>query len=348
MHPYLRSFAGASLREGWRRLSLAALLLGLAHAASAQVTPVGSLGNFDVRYGPINGVLPDDLDIYLYGDGLTCDDVVWTWNTDILLGGAGLQWGRAICGGPVVNTDPTSPAFGLDCIRVRYAGPERPAMIGRLVHAGVHLRPGTQIEHQEIWWTKGGERIRRPCDPHIRWVWHRTTRTWIICIANPTAEPFYVYGYRWFLPFPTLTGQVVLPTLNELQTGMRPEAFQTQWQPIPDVATGVPFPRIVCIPPWCRIYIRIQIPITICRPIVFQVGLANSDFGGNPPVDPAPDDERTAMIVTMRPSERPDADIDADGVVGIRDRNLLRSEYLQESQDNVAPPDPMPTGGGQD
>lgn len=320
----------------WRWSRSGALVLGvlgcLALGARAQVTPTGSLGNFDVRY-PVSQ--PNDLDIYLYGDNISCNSVIWTWNTSILLGGAGLQWGQAVCADEGVNTDPASPGFGLRCIRLRYSGPAQAAMVGRLVHAGVHVRPGTQIEHQEIWWTLNGERLVRPCDPHIRWVWHTFTRTWVICIANPTDTPFYVYGCRWFLPPPGIP----LPTLDDLTTGLDPARFETQWQPMPPITPTVPFPAIMCIPGWCRVYVRIQIPITICRPIIFQVATTLENITDPPPI-PNPDDPRTMLVATVRPTSEPPGDITADGQTGVPDLAELRLGFGQMSEDL------LPPGGG--
>lgn len=313
----------------------------------AQVTPAGSLANFDVRYvpGTLPGggtVLPNDLDIFLYGDNLSCNDVISTWNTDILLGGRGLQWGRATCEGPEINPDPNSPGFGLDCIRIRYSGPERPQMVNQLVHAGVQLRPGTQIEHQEIWWTFNGTRLGRPCDPHIRWVWNTRTLSWIVCIANPTPNNLYIYGYRWFLPWPTVTGTPPpMPTLNDLLTDADPGRFGAQWESVREIGPGVVIPRIICIPPWCRTYIRIRIPITICRPIIFQVAVAAQDIA-NPPDFPDPLDERTMMIVTTRPTVQPPGDINGDGATGVADIAELRLGFGQVSEDLDPPQDSTP------
>jgi hypothetical protein len=306
----------------------------LALGVRAQVTPMGSLGNFDVRYPPS---LPNDLDILLYGADISCNSVIWTWNTNIQLGSppVGVQWGLGVCADEGINTDPASPAFGLRCIRVRYAGPARPDLIGRLVHFGVHLRPGTQVEHQEIWWTLNGQRLVRPCDPHIRWIWYSVIRTWVVCIANPTQEPFYVYGWRWFLPTPALP----LPTINDLTTDINPERFQAQWQTIPDVAPGVAFPGIICIPPWCRIYIRIPITLTVCRPIVFQVATTAVEITDPPPF-PNPDDERTTLVMTTRAAAQPPGDITADGQTGVPDLAELRLGFGQMSEDL------LPPGGG--
>lgn len=95
------------------------------------------------------------------------------------------------------------------------------------MHFGVHLRPGIDIKHQEITWTLNGQPIGRRCDPHIRWVWHHLTRTWVVCIANPTDQPIYIWGGRWFVPFEAQEAalQVPLPNLDQLNTLMEPEQF---------------------------------------------------------------------------------------------------------------------------
>lgn len=118
-------------------LMLAVILSGLAGQASAAGARIsGSLANFDVRY-PAS--LPNDFDILLYGAGLTVADVLSTFPNP--------QWGPANSITASVNNDPTSPAFGLDCIKVRYVGPPLPALVGQMRHFGLRLKPGTAVAH---------------------------------------------------------------------------------------------------------------------------------------------------------------------------------------------------------
>jgi hypothetical protein len=336
--------------SGWGRAwcaLAAAAVLGFG-SVQAQVTGAADLNNFDIRY-PDTG--PNDLDVLVYvDDDVDCDDVIWTFNTGNQPSpgpGIGLiGWGQAQCINEGINLNPNSPGFGLRCIRIRWAGPRRPDMIGKCVHFGVHFRPGIDIKHQEITWTLDGQPIGQRCDPHIRWVWHHRTRTWVICIANPTDRPIYVWGCRWFLPRPDLQTalQVELPNLNQLNVLMDPREFGDDgWRPMPDIVPGqVPFPRVTCIPPWCRVYVRIRIPIVVCRPIVFQVAATGTD-----PVDPPqfvePCDPRADMVLTIRPTEQ-FIDPDGDGGLGPRDLGPIRAQFGLVSQD-LEPPqdDPLPT-----
>lgn len=319
---------------------LAVLLLGFVIQAGAAVQIAGSLANYDVRY-PAS--LPNDHEIVLYGDfPATPSCVIGTWNTNNLLGGRGVQWGPASSITQSVNTDPTSPAFGLDCITVRWSGPPRPAMVGQMVHYGVHLRPGCAVQHQEVWWTINGQRILRPCDPHVTWTCSRTG--WIVTVANPTPVPIYIYGVRHFTP--AATG--VLPNLNQLNFNMNPAQFgATGWTPIA-IPGGGP---VLCLQPWCRIHFRIF--VTTWRPVVFQVAVrnvSNEQFplqpaaGGGPnpndfsPNGPTGDGQGTMMIMTSRPTQEFAEDINGDGVVGLPDFNPLRARFGSTSQDLTPTP----------
>jgi len=278
---------------------------------------MGSLANFDVRYPPS---LPNDLEIVLYGPGLKPGDVAGTWFNS--------QWGQPTTTGGI-NTDSNSPAYGLDCVIIRYAGPSLPALVGQLMHFGVRLRIGVAPVHQEVWWTINGQRVHRPCDPHITWIC--TTTGWLVCVANPTTVPMYVYGCRFFPIGPT----VRLPLLNQLNTDIQPEQFGAPaWTPLIP-----PGPRVFCIPPWCRIYFRVT--VTRWRPIVFQLAARNvgEDILPLPTgaEGPNPQDwngeQGTVVILTDRPTQDMPEDLNSDGAVGIPDFNMLRSAAGQVSED---------------
>lgn len=335
--------------SGWCR-ALAALaaaaVLGFA-PAHAQVSGAADLSNFDIRYPNIGGVIPNDLDIRVYvDDDVSCDDVIWTFNTGNVeqagppIGRIG--WGQAVCDDEGILLNPNSPGFGLRCLRIRWFGPSRPSMVGECVHFGVHFRPGIDIKHQEITWTFNGQPVGQRCDPHIRWVWHHRTRTWVICIANPTDRPIYIWGGRWFVPRldqPTAL-QVSLPNLDQLNTEMDPRQFGDDgWRPMPNLSPTVPFPRVICIPPWCRVYIRIQIPILVCRPIIFQIATTGTD-PGTPPQFVTRCDPLADIITTIRPTEQ-FIDPDGDGGLGPRDLGPIRAQFGLVSQD-LFPPDQDP------
>jgi hypothetical protein len=300
-----------------------AVVLSLAgNAVGAGVQISGSLANFDVRY-PAS--LPNDLDIFIYGDGLTTNDVLSTYPNS--------QWGAASSITASVNNDPNSPAFGLDCIRVRYVGPPLPALVGQMLHFGVRLKPGAAVAHQEVWWTINGTPVQRPCDPHITWICSRTS--WLICITNPTPAPIYIYGCRWFAP----GAAAALPPLAALNTNINPVAFgATGW-----TAVNPPVGQVFCIQPWCRIYIRV--PVVTWRPIVFQIAARNvsaqqlplpTGTTGPNPADIDPTGEfGTMAILTTRPTEEFAEDINGDGAVGVPDFNALRARFGTVSQDNT-------------
>ena len=331
----IRTKISAALR--WSVICAIALCAVMQGAtAFAQVRISGNLANFDVRYPPS---LPNDLEVVIYGDfgppSPTAPCVLGTWNTNILLGGLGVQWGTASSITQSVNTDPTSPAYLLDCIIIRWSGPPRPAMVNQMVHFGVHLRPGCAVAHQEVWWTINGQRIGRPCDPHITWICTRTG--WIICVANPTPFPFYVYGCRHFSPATTAP----LPNLNQLNFGMNPAQFGGTWQPV-QLPGGGP---VLCIQPWCRIYIRVT-SIT-WRPVIFQIAVrnvTNEQLQLQPAPDggPNPNDfdgqNGTMMIMTTRATQEFAEDINGDAVVGIPDFNMWRSRNGTVSPDLTPPP----------
>lgn len=52
-------------------------------SARAQVSGAADLSNFDIRYPAfLGGLLPNDVDIRVYvDDDVSCDDVIWTYNT---------------------------------------------------------------------------------------------------------------------------------------------------------------------------------------------------------------------------------------------------------------------------
>ena len=299
-----------------------ALIIGFTQRSSAQVQIMGSLANFDVRYP---NSLPNDLEIVLYGAGLSTNCVRGAYFNG--------QWGApvSITGG--VNTDPTSPAFGLDCVVIRYAGAPLPSLVGQLRHFGVRLKIGCAVAHQEVWWTINGVRINRPCDPHITWIC--TTTGWLVCVANPTPVPFYVYGCRFF---PVATN-APLPLLSQLNTSINPVQFGSPtWIPLQPPGPN----RVFCIQPWCRIYFRVQ--VTRWRPIVFQMAARNVDENvlplpgpptGNVPPDPNDFDGQngTMVILTDRPTHEMAEDLNSDGAVGIPDFNQLRGAFGTTSQD---------------
>jgi hypothetical protein len=296
-------------------------------AAGVQI--MGQLANFDVRYPPS---LPNDLEIVVYGAGLKTNDVAGTWNSNTLLGGNGVQWGTAssITGG--VNNDTASPAFGLDFVSARYSGPARPAMVGQLCHFGVRLRIGAAVAHQEVWWTINGQRILRPDAPQI--IWTCVTNGWLIGVANPTTQPIYVYGCRYF----PVTNSVPLPLLSQLEKNINPVSFgATNW-------TALNLPgnqRVFTIPALTRIYLRV--PSVNWRPIVFQIASRDVSesvlpLSGNAQA-PNPNDwngsNGTTVILTTRPTQEFAEDINNDGAVGIPDFNQLRTSFGATSEDRT-------------
>lgn len=326
----------------FRMAVIAWMILGFAGVltATAQVQISGPLSNFDVRYPPSQ---PNDLEIILYGDGLSAKDILSTW--------VNAFWGAPDSIEEGVNNDPTSPAFGLDCVIIRYKGPPLPNQVGQNLHFGVSLRPWAVVAHQEVWWTKDGVRLVRPCDPHI--TWFCTTRHWLICIANPTPIPIYIYGCRWF-PIPT---GIPLPPLTALNTGINPAVINQDWIRVP-LPGGQP---TLCIPPWCRIYIRI--PITTWRPIVFQIAARNIPFDDErlplkTDTEPDPQDVRliedptgapeligTMAILTTRPAHGVLPDLTCDGRVNIRDVIVGIRPHFGFMSEDIFPPDPGPWKG---
>ena len=232
---------------------LAALLLPVQFAAQGAAMITGSLSNFDVRYPQS---LPNDLEIVIYGDGLQPADVVGTYSNP--------QWGQANSITGSINTDPTSPAFGLNCVIIRYVGPPIPGLVGQMRHFGVRLRIGVALAHQEVWWTLNGQRINRPCDPHVTWIC--TSQGWLVCIQNPTPANMYIYAMRHFLLSPSFP----LPLLVQMNTNIQPQQFGATGWTFDQLPGGV---RVLCIPPWCRIYVRVV--VTQWRPIIFQVAARN-------------------------------------------------------------------------
>jgi hypothetical protein len=298
------------------------LLIGSApRGRAAGVQIFGNLANFDVRY-PTS--LPNDLEIIMYGDGLKTNDVQGVWING--------QWGAPVSMTSSVNNDTNSPAFGLDCVVVRYAGPPLPAAVGQLLHFGVRLRVGAAVAHQEVWWTINGQRILRPCDPHISWIC--STTGWLVCIANPTTQPIYIYGTRWF---PIATG-VPLPLLSQMPTAIQPQQFgAADWTLAPSPGGG----RVFCIPAWCRIYIRI--PVVRWRPVIFQIAARNVPESVLPlptgTTGPNPNDwngeNGTMTILTARPTQEFPEDLNNDGAVGIPDFNAMRAVFGAQSEDQT-------------
>jgi hypothetical protein len=308
---------------------LIAMLAGAPSDGSASgVRTTGSLENIDVRYPPS---LPNDLEIILYGDGLTTSDVVGTWNSSNPAGSApGIGWGTASSLSSTVNTDPNSPAFGLDGVVIRYAGPPRPALVGDLAHFGVRLRIGAVAQHREVWWTINGQRILRPDALQVSW--HCTKNGWLISVYNPNPIPEYVYGVRYF----QIAAGVPLPLLNQMITAIQPQQFgAADW-------TYLSLPgnvRVYGISPFNRIYFRV--PVVRWRPIIFQIAgrTVPESVLPLPPgtIGPNPDDfngeQGTMFIGTTRATQEFPEDFNGDGVVGIPDFNQLRSVFGTVSED---------------
>ena len=314
-------------------------------SAQAGVQVQGGLGNFDVRYPgrDATGRLPNDIEIFLYGDGLKASDVTSTWNTNKKLGDppVGLCWGTGEVEELGVNEDPNSPAFGLDCIVVRYKGEPRPELVGKMVHLGVRLRRCVSVLHQEVRWTfdRDPNVFERPCDPHITWICTRDHI--VVCVANPTPNPFYIYGCRWF-PVPL---GVTPPPLSALNLGLDPGQIGQQWNRV--VLPGGR--RTFCLPPWCRIYLRI--PVVRWRPIIFQLAARNVDVDvlplENDGVAPDPNDFRdlqesqqgTMAILTARSIQTFPSDLNCDGSVDALDlRRVFGPAFGQVSDDFPQPP----------
>lgn len=334
--------AGTCLRL--RRSFLALLLLFACHVApmnsraatfSTAGVPIlaGNLSNFDLRYP---GTQPDDLEILLYGDGLSTNDVTWTWDSSTPYGDP-VNWGRPVVSDMGVSEDPNSPAFGLDCLMVRYAGPRRPDLVGKSrLHFGVTLTK--PVIHQEIWWSLDGRRLRH-CDPQVSWT--QTPKGWLACIINPGPAPLYVYGCRFFqVPLAAR-----LPLLDRMTLDLRPADFGVaDWTPI-----RLPI-RVTCLQPWCRIYLRLPTPNP--NPILFQLAARNVGedvlpLRQDPDLGPDPDDFQsqgpgegefgTMSILTTRATQVSQSDLNGDGAIGIPDFNLLRGSFGLRSIDAVAP-----------
>lgn len=350
---------------------LAALSFALAACVGhAQVMiEGGTIENADIRY-PQTDPLPNCLDLVFYGTDLDPECVRSVWNTDILLRSdpdvqdpIGLEWGSAAEIFVTQDNDPNSETFGLDCLVVRYKGPERPDLVGRLVHVGASIVPGKAVVKTEIWWTRenptGGPaiRLRRPCDPRITWICR--DNTWIVCVENNTSEPMYLYGCRFF-GFPAGADVDILPQLEDLTfPNLDPMQFGTEWVnvPLPDqgVIPDLGFdlaPGFYCLRPKCRIYL----PVTVTRwfPIVFQLAARNSpedlqlpppflpENGPNPSdfvLEPGSPDGGvgTIFIGQSRPSLSFQSDLNGDGVVNIMDALELGREFNSVSPDAAVP-----------
>lgn len=321
----------------------AALLLFCAAAVGQNF--FGKLSNFDVRYPPSR---PNDLEIRLYGNfwdpdleerqpGAWRRCITRVYNTGQEHAGKRIGWERPTPEEweilPNWTGDPTSPGFGLDCIRIRYAGSNEGRIPGQLYHFGVSLRPGKDVLHQEVWWSFNGIPEIRACDPKITWIC--TTRFWIVCVENPSPNPFYIWGCRWF-PLPPNSP---LPFLHDLVTNIQPPDG-SQWNNVLLPGTAPTF----CLQPWCRIYLRI--PRTTWRPIVFQIPIRNVSAevlqlpsSMNPEDDISDDGSLGTMVIqTERPTEQFVADTTGDGGVGLDDYANLVREWGMVSED-LNPPD---------
>ncbi|MEL6328787.1 MAG: hypothetical protein AAFR38_03930 [Planctomycetota bacterium] len=315
-------------------LSLCACIATLAPAQGVNFE--GSLENADVRYPPS---LPNDVEIVLYGPDLSADAVRRVWNTDILLrdpddpmNRIGLEWGLPTIEEDI-DLDPNSETFGMVCLTIRWQGPERPDLVGKMVHIGVTLRNGFVPVRSEIWWTRDGQRLNRPCDPRIRWFcWNDF---WVICIENNTPRPFYLYGCRWFAPPVGAT----LPQLEQLTFENLENAPWTALPPPPS-----PFGPVFCLQPKCRIYLTI--PVRRWRPVIFQWAARNTPEPLQFPLDvPEPRDWLpdpsgnpdgglgTVFIGQSRAVQTFQSDLNGDGIVNILDVGPLRQEFDMISQD---------------
>jgi hypothetical protein len=199
-----------------------------------------------------------------------------------------------------------------------------------MVHFGARLKPGAVGAHQEIWWTINGQRILRPCDPHISWIC--TPRSWLVCLQNPNPFPIYVYGCRFF----PIGAGFRLPLLNQMTTSINPSNFgATSWSPLA-LPGGQ---RVFCLQPWCRIYVRV--PVITWRPLIFQIAARNvpeSVFPLRPGVEgPDPDDfngeQGTMAILTTRPTQEFSADLTNIGAVGTAAFNEFRRQAGSISED---------------
>lgn len=297
-----------------------ALLLGLAGQLSAAgVQLPGALASFDVRYP---NSLPNDFEIYLYGDGLATNDVVGTHNNP--------HWGPANSLTASVNNDPTSPAFGLNCITIRWVGPPLPAQVGQMRTFGVRLRIGTAVAHSELWWTINGFRIQQPEAAQV--IWHATKNGWLIEINNANTVPIYVYGARYFAPATNSS----LPTLAQLTTAVNPATFGAAGWTTLALPGGV---QVFEIP--ARAYIFLRVSSVPLRPVVFQIAGRNVSAATLPlpggTTGPNPNDfngtDGTMTIQTTRAAQEFSEDLTGDGAVGTPDFNQLRLRFGTTSQD---------------
>jgi hypothetical protein len=333
-------------------LTAAPSTFGQVLATSAHIVLTGSYDNEDVRYPyyPVNpGLYPNDIDLVYYGCGLSTNDfsIPLSWDTSTPYGQAFLGWGLPISITHSIGTDPTSPGYGLDCVTVRYSGPQRPDLHGLTVHVGPWVKYGVNIAHKEIWWTLNGQRTLRVCNPHVTWQW--CNGRWIACIANPCPVNIYVYGPQCF-PVPRVPG-VLLPTLNQLALTIAPTNFgAAAWTPLPlpTNPTNTVVTRLFCIPPWCRLYCPCPAAAPF-RPSVLQFAVRNVDenvfplpqtFEGPVVTDYVPDTSGTnaagfgtQVILTSRPFEEVPQDLTLTGAVGIPAFNMFRSAYGFVSED---------------
>jgi len=298
-----------------------ALLLGLTGPLSAAgVQLPGALANFDARYP---NSLPNDFEIVLHGDGLATTDVISTFSNP--------SWGVASSVSAIVNSDPTSPAFGLSSVTARYAGPPLPASVGQMVSFGARLKIGAAVAHAELWWTINGVRILRPENAQV--IWHATKNGWMIELNNPNTVPIYVYGTRFFAP----AAGSPLPTLAQLTSAINPVAFGAAGWTTLALPGGV---QVFAIQPHDHFFLKVaSVPL---RPVVFQFATRNvsvavfplppgttgpnaNDFDGN--------SNGTMTIQTTRPTQEFPEDLEGDGVVGIPDFNQLRTGFGKTSAD---------------
>jgi hypothetical protein len=119
----------------------------------------------------------------------------------------------------------------------------------------------------------------------------------------------------------------LLPDLDALTTTIDPAKFGGTWTVVDQPGTPAK-----CIPPWCRIYIRVRIVVTKCWPIIFQIA-TRSQPSAEPPPGPDPGDPATMFIMTTRAAQEFGGDVDGDGAVGTPDFNGLRGDFGRTSID---------------
>jgi hypothetical protein len=307
-------------------------------SALGQPRMPNELYNIDTKYPCFRDVTtgqifyPNDIEIVCYGPELRTNDLVWTWDTSNPFYPVRLNWGFPTVT-EVLNyndtNNPANPANGMNCVSIRWAGPPHPELgpftgpgLGQYVHIGYQFKPTAGVVHREIWWTVDGVRVTSACDPKTQFICSRSSTT--ICIENPYPFRIYIYGCRFFLP-------TTLPRLNDLVTGINPANFGAPngWTAVP------PQVPVLCLQPWCRIYMRIPGPV-VWRPVVFQIAASLTlDVQLPPGGGPNPQDTNTVSILTLRSGVIRRADNDGDGIVGSSDIPALQQEYRLENPDLV-------------